>query len=71
MNWPEIFTQAQDFLFACFSVSVLFGLIPAFLIAGGTNVFIPKSLVLKYLGPGANKVKSYAVATVAGILISV
>jgi hypothetical protein len=39
--------------------------------AGGTNIFIPKSLVLKYLGSGTNKILSYTVATVTGTLISV
>jgi uncharacterized protein len=71
MNWSDIFSQAGDFLLACFSLSVLVGLIPAFLIAGGTNVFIPKSLVLKYLGADANKAISYTFATLAGVLISV
>jgi hypothetical protein len=71
MDWLNIVNQARVFLLTCFSTSVLIGLIPAFLIAGGTNVFVPKSLVLKYLGTKANKVLSYTVATLAGILISV
>jgi uncharacterized protein len=68
---PELLRNALDFLGACYSVSVIIGLIPAFLIAGGINVFVPRSLVFKYLGPRTNKFVSYTVATLAGTLISV
>jgi uncharacterized protein len=50
---------------------VLTGLIPAFLIAGGINVFVPQSLVIRYLGAGTNKIVSYSLATAAGIVLSV
>ena len=70
MTAMEIWNRASSFLLQCFSLSILIGLIPAFLIAGGINVFIPLALVLKYLGAKTNKIISYSVATVAGVVLS-
>ncbi len=71
LSVTEMLSRAYDFLLTCFSLNVLTGLIPAFLIAGGLTVFVSKAIVLKYLGAGTNKFVSYSIATVAGIVISV
>lgn len=67
----RFFTEIVNFLIKCFSANVLTGLIPAFLIAGAINVFIPTSTIFKYFGAKTNRVLAYAVATVSGIVISV
>jgi uncharacterized membrane protein YraQ (UPF0718 family) len=71
MNMGDIFTRSADFLLTCYSAGVLAGLVPAFLIAGGINVFIPKRIIFKYLGPDSNKFISYSIAILAGLVISV
>ncbi len=50
---------------------VLLCLIPAFFIAGAIAVFISQSSVMKYLGPRANKIASYGVASVSGTILAV
>ncbi|MEA2013492.1 MAG: permease [Verrucomicrobiota bacterium] len=50
---------------------VLLCLIPAFFIAGAIAVFISQSSVMKYLGPKANKVLAYGVASVSGTILAV
>ena len=45
---------------------VMLCLIPAFFIAGAIAVFISQDAVMKYLGPAANKVAAYGVASVSG-----
>ncbi len=50
---------------------VLTCVIPALLIAGGIAVLIKKDKVLKYLGTGAEKHVSYAVASVSGAILAV
>ncbi|MBI3890922.1 MAG: permease [Candidatus Wallbacteria bacterium] len=45
--------------------------IPAFFIAGGVGVFIPKSTVVRFLSPKANRWTAYLVASVAGSVLSV
>ena len=50
---------------------VLLCLIPAFFIAGAIAVFISQSAVMKYLGPKANKVLAYGVASVSGTILAV
>jgi hypothetical protein len=50
---------------------VLLCLIPAFFIAGAIGVFISKDSVIKYLGPKANKVLSYGVASCSGTVLAV
>ena len=67
----EFFSVIIEFLLRCFSANVLTGLIPAFLIAGAINVFIPPAVIFKYFGAKTNRVLSYAVATISGIVISV
>ena len=50
---------------------VLTCLIPAFFIAGAISVFVSQASVLKYFGAKANKVLSYAVASVSGSILAV
>ncbi len=71
MNLAGVLREAWDFLAGCFPIGILAGLVPAFLIAGGFNIFIPKQLVFKYLGAKTPKPLSYGVATVAGTVLSV
>jgi uncharacterized membrane protein YraQ (UPF0718 family) len=50
---------------------VIFCLIPAFFIAGAISVFISKNSVIKWLGPKANKLLAYGVASVSGTILAV
>jgi uncharacterized membrane protein YraQ (UPF0718 family) len=50
---------------------VLMCLVPAFFIAGAIGVFISQASVMKYLGPRANKVLAYGVASVSGSILAV
>lgn len=50
---------------------VLLCLVPAFFIAGAIGVFINQASVMKYLGPRANKVLAYGVASVSGAILAV
>ncbi len=50
---------------------VLLCLIPAFFIAGAISVFVSQQSVMKYLGPKANKVLAYGVASVSGTILAV
>jgi uncharacterized membrane protein YraQ (UPF0718 family) len=50
---------------------VILCLVPAFFIAGAMAVFISKDSVIKYLGAGANKILSYGVASVSGMILAV
>lgn len=50
---------------------VLLCLVPAFFIAGAIGVFISKTAVMRYLGPGANKILAYGVASVSGAILAV
>ena len=50
---------------------VVLCLLPAFLIAGAVGVFVGKASVMKYLGAGAKKFVSYAVASVSGSILAV
>jgi uncharacterized membrane protein YraQ (UPF0718 family) len=50
---------------------VLLCLVPAFFIAGAISVFVSQGAVMKYLGPGANKVAAYCVAAVSGSVLAV
>lgn len=50
---------------------VLLCLVPAFFIAGAISVFLSQDSVIKYLGPDANKVTSYGVASVSGTILAV
>ena len=50
---------------------VLLCLVPAFFIAGAVGVFVSQAAVMKYLGPRANKVLPYGVASVSGSILAV
>ncbi len=50
---------------------VLLCLVPAFFIAGAIGVFVRQAAVMKYLGPGANRVLAYGVASVSGTVLAV
>jgi uncharacterized protein len=50
---------------------VLLCLVPAFFIAGAIGVFISQASVMKYLGPKANKILAYGVASVSGTVLAV
>jgi uncharacterized membrane protein YraQ (UPF0718 family) len=50
---------------------VILCLVPAFFIAGAISIFISKDSVMKYLGPKANKVVAYLVASVSGSILAV
>jgi hypothetical protein len=50
---------------------VILCLLPAFFIAGAIAVFVSQTAVMKYLGPGANKVVAYSVASVSGTILAV
>jgi len=50
---------------------VVLCLLPAFFIAGAIGVFISQASVMKYLGPSANKLLAYSVASVSGSVLAV
>jgi uncharacterized membrane protein YraQ (UPF0718 family) len=50
---------------------VILCLVPAFFIAGAITVFVSQGSVMKYLGPAANKVIAYGVASVSGTVLAV
>jgi len=50
---------------------VILCLIPAFFIAGAISVFVSDQSVIKYLGPSANKILAYGVASVSGTILAV
>lgn len=50
---------------------VVLCLIPAFFIAGALGVFVSQAAVMKYLGPKANKILAYGVASVSGSVLAV
>ncbi|GAB6166620.1 permease [Thermostilla marina] len=45
--------------------------VPAMFIAGGIAAFLSKEAVLRHLGPNANKVEAYSVASVSGTVLAV
>jgi len=63
----ESFLMVQEYA----RLHVLFCLVPAFFIAGAISVFVRKESVIKYLGPKANKLLSYGVASVSGAILAV
>jgi uncharacterized protein len=63
----EAFLMLQDYA----REHVLLCLIPAFFIAGAIGVFVSKDSVIKYLGPKANKILSYGVASCSGTVLAV
>ena len=50
---------------------VLYGLLPAFFIAGAISAFISKAAVMKYMGGRASRVVEYAVASVSGTVLTI
>jgi hypothetical protein len=50
---------------------VLLCLVPALFIAGGISAFVSQASVMRYLGPRANKVMAYGVASVSGTILAV
>ncbi len=50
---------------------VLLCLVPAFFIAGAISVFVSQASVMKYFGVKANKILSYSVASVSGVILAV
>jgi len=50
---------------------VILCLVPAFFIAGAIIVFVSQNSVMKYLGPAANKLLAYGVASVSGTILAV
>jgi uncharacterized protein len=50
---------------------VLLCLVTAFFIAGAIGVFVSQASVMRYLGPKANKVLAYSVASVSGTVLAV
>lgn len=50
---------------------VILCLVPAFFIAGAIGVFVRQESVMKYLGPAANRVLAYGVASVSGSILAV
>ena len=63
----EAFMMLQEYA----KKHVLTCLIPAFFIAGAISVFVSQASVLKYFGAQANKILSYAVASVSGTILAV
>lgn len=50
---------------------VLLCLVPAFFIAGAISVFVSQASVMKYFGAKANKLLSYSVASVSGMILAI
>ena len=65
--WMEAFLLLQEYA----RKHVIFCLIPAFFIAGAISVFISKESVIKLLGPKANKLLAYGIASVSGTILAV
>ena len=53
------------------SLHVLLCLIPAFFIAGAMAYFIPKDMIIRYMGKDADPRIAYPMATAAGFLLAV
>ena len=58
-------------LFDYLSLHVLLCLIPAFFIAGAMVYFIPKDIIIRYIGKDADPKIAYPMATAAGFLLAV
>jgi len=50
---------------------VLLCLVPAFFMAGAIGVFVSQASMMESLGPKANKVLAYGVASVSGAILAV
>ncbi|UEM19143.1 permease [Skermanella mucosa] len=75
MEPSAIFVQTMQSGFgslaAYLAAHVLLCLVPAFFIAGGLSALMPKSVITRFLGPGAPKAIAYPAATAAGSLLAV
>ncbi len=69
--WLSIFLSGVEALLEYLSFHVLTCLVPAFFIAGAMSSMVKKEIILRYLGPSANKFVSYAVASIAGTILAV
>jgi len=63
----EAFLMLSDYARA----HVLLCIVPAMFIAGAIVVFLNQQAVMKYLGPKANKLVAYSVASVSGAILAV
>lgn len=50
---------------------VLLCLVPALFIAGAISTFLSQEAVFRYLGPAANRVLAYSVASISGAILAV
>jgi len=50
---------------------VMYGLLPAMIIAGAIAMFVSKGSIMKYLGARARRVVAYAVASVSGTVLTI
>ena len=59
-------------VFTCclFTWRVLITVLPAFLLAGALTAFVPRGLILRYMGRDAGRPVSYSVASISGVLLS-
>jgi len=75
VNFLEVLQGALESavltLFDYLSLHVLLCLIPAFLIAGAMAYFIPKDIIIRYMGKDADPKIAYPMATAAGFLLAV
>jgi len=72
--WLTILSMLQGGFFSLvdyLSLHVLLCLIPAFFIAGAMIVFVPKELIVKYMGKDSRKIVAYPVAAISGLLLAV
>lgn len=67
----QAFLEAFAMLSEYAKEHVLLCLVPAFFIAGAISVFLNQQAVIRYLGPTANKVVAYTVASVSGAILAV
>jgi uncharacterized membrane protein YraQ (UPF0718 family) len=74
-NFIEIIQGALDSAFLTLldylSLHVLLCLVPAFFIAGAMSCFIPKDLIIRYIGNDADPKIAYPMATIGGFLLAV
>lgn len=53
------------------SAHVITCLVPAFFIAGSIRVFISQTSILKYMGPQANRLTAFGIASISGTVLAV
>jgi uncharacterized protein len=66
-----LFMSGVNSLIDYLSLHVITCLVPALFIAGAISSLFSQAMILKYFGPKANKVTSYAVASVSGTVLAV